>query len=52
MRMARARGVREVRRSGNMRARLTVLSRMYPDAVDAAITAWPQVQPPAFSDLP
>ena len=28
--------------SGNMRARLTVLSRMYPDALDAAITGWPQ----------
>ena len=25
-----------------MRARLTVLSRMYPDALDAAITGWPQ----------
>ena len=28
--------------SGNMRARLTVLSRMYPEALDAAITGWPQ----------
>ena len=28
--------------SANPRARLTVLSRMYPDAIDAAITAWPQ----------
>ena len=28
--------------SGNMRARLTVLSRMYPETLDAAITSWPQ----------
>ena len=28
--------------SGNPRARLTVLSRMYPDSLDAAITSWPQ----------